>query len=94
MNFFDRFHFSNLRVVFEYLKSDISKKKRTFTIGLISVFLVVFFICVLMNIIEMSPVIFLRLCEDQSGETDIILIPSLSQNDAHKNYESQENNLK
>jgi hypothetical protein len=90
MSFWKRFDASNLRVVFQYLKSDFNKKKRSFTIGIISVFLVVFFICVLMNAIEMSPVIFLRLCEDQSGETDVILLPASIQNDASKEEENKE----
>ena len=74
----------NTRVVLNYLKSDLSKKKRSFLIGLTSIFLVVFFICVLMNTIENSPVIFLRLCEDQSGETDVILFPQIGKKDVKK----------
>lgn len=91
MSFWKRFNAANLRVVMQYLKSDFNKKKRSFTIGIISVLLVVFFICVLMNAIEMSPVIFLRLCEDQSGETDVILLPAAIQNDASKEEEINEN---
>lgn len=82
---------SNLRVVFQYLKSDFSKKKRSFLIGLISVFLVVFFICLLINVIEMSPVIFLRLCEDKAGETDVMIIPSQVQKDAKKENKNNPN---
>jgi hypothetical protein len=74
----------NILVVFNYLKSDLNKKKRSFLIGLTSIFLVVFFICVLMNTIENSPVIFLRLCEDQSGEIDVILIPQIDKKDVKK----------
>jgi len=92
MSFWNRFNAANLRVVFQYLKSDFTKKKRSFMIGVISVFLVVFFICVLMNVIEMSPVIFLRLCEDQSGETDVILLPASIQNEASKEEENYEKN--
>lgn len=83
MNFFQTQN-KNILVVLNYLKSDLSKKKRSFLIGFISIFLVVFFICVLMNTIENSPVIFLRLCEDQSGETDVILIPRIDKKDVKK----------
>jgi len=74
----------NILIVFNYLKSDLNKKKRSFLIGLISIFLVVFFICILMNTIENSPVIFLRLCEDQSGEIDVVLIPQIDKKDIKK----------
>ena len=75
---------SNFKVIFNYLISDLKKKQRSFKIGLFTIFLVVFFISLLMNTIGISPVIFLRLCEDQAGETDIIMIPFFNKEDASK----------
>lgn len=88
MNFFKTQN-KNISIILNYLKSDLGKKKRSFLIGLTSIFLVVFFICVLMNTIENSPVIFLRLCEDQSGETDIVLLPEIDKKDVKKNINKE-----
>jgi hypothetical protein len=74
----------NIKAIFNYLQSDFIKKKRSFTIGLTTVFLVVFFICLLMNTLSLAPAIFLRLSEDQAGEIDIIMLPYFNQQDASK----------
>ena len=73
--------YANLIVIFNYLKSDLIKKQRAFKIGLISIYLVVFFITMLMNVISVSPTIFIRLSEDQVGEADFIFIPMLTKVD-------------
>ena len=49
MVFFDGL-LSNIRVTINYLESDLVKKQRAFKIGLISIFLVVFFLTLLLNI--------------------------------------------
>ena len=67
--------YGNLVVIFNYLKSDLIKKQRAFKIGLISIYLVVFFITMLMNAISISSSIFIRLSEDQAGEADFIFLP-------------------
>lgn len=72
---------STFLVVINYLKSDLIKKQRTFKIGLITIFLVVFFTSLLLNTINLSSLIFLRLAENQAGETDLILIPYLNKKD-------------
>jgi hypothetical protein len=78
-----KFHnfLSNSKVIFNYLKSDLIKKQRSFKIGLITIFLVVFFIALLMNVISVSPIVFLRICEEEAGEADIMMIPSLNKED-------------
>jgi hypothetical protein len=75
---------SNMRVVINYLKSDLIKKQRSFKIGLFSIFLVILFVSLLLNFIGISPVIFLKLAEEQAGETDIIIYPSLINSDIAK----------
>ena len=72
---------STFLVVFNYLNSDLIKKQRTFKIGLITIFLVVFFTSLLLNTINLSSLIFLRLAENQAGETDLIMIPYLNKKD-------------
>ena len=69
--------FSNLIVTMNYLKSDLIKKQRTFKIGLVSIFLVVFFLTLLFNAIELCSCIFIKLGEEQTGEIDLIFTPYL-----------------
>ena len=69
---------SSLIVIINYLKSDLIKKQRAFKIGLVSIFLVVFFLTLLLNAIQLSPCIFLKISEEQRSEIDLILTPYLS----------------
>lgn len=69
---------SSLIVIINYLKSDLIKKQRSFKIGLISIFLVVFFLTLLLNAIQLSPCIFIKISEEQKSEIDLILTPYLS----------------
>ena len=70
--------YSNLTVTLNYLKSDLIKKQRAFKIGLISIFLVVFFLTLLLNAIQLCSCIFIKLSEEQSGEIDLIFTPYLA----------------
>ena len=69
---------SNLNVIIKYLKSDLIKKQRSFKIGLVSVFLVVFFLTLLLNAIQLCPSIFIKLSEEQNSEIDLLLTPYLT----------------
>ena len=73
--------FGNLNVILKYLKSDIIKKQRAFKIGLVSIYLVVFFLTMLYNVISLSPNIFIRLAEEQVSEADFIFLPQFGIND-------------
>ena len=77
--------FGNLKVTINYLKSDLIKKQRSFKIGLISIFMIVFFLTLLLNAIQLCPCIFIKLSEQQSGEIDLILTPYI----ASRNVESK-----
>ena len=68
---------SNLIVTINYLKSDLIKKQRAFKIGLVSIFLVVFFLTLLFNAIELCSCIFIKLSEEQTSEIDLIFTPYL-----------------
>ena len=84
MGIFDGFY-SNLIVIINYLNSDLVKKQRAFKIGLVSIFMVVFFLTLLLNAIQLCPSIFIKLGEEQSGEIDLIFTPYLlSQNVENK----------
>lgn len=72
---------ANIKVVMSYLKADLVKKQMNFKIGMITVFLVVLFLSLIMNIIYLSSFIFLRLSENEVGETDIIMTPILKTKD-------------
>lgn len=86
-------YFSNLQVILSYLKSDLIKKQKSFKIGLFTIFLVVFFVSLLLNAIGMSPLVFLRLSEDQAGEADIIMTPFLSKRDVSTLSSNFDSNL-
>ena len=62
MGFCDNF-VSNLVVTINYLKSDLIKKQRSFKIGLVSIFMIVFFLTLLLNAIQLCPCIFIKLSE-------------------------------
>ena len=87
MKILDNF-ISNLKVAIYYLKFDLIKKQRDFKIGLIAVFLVVFFITLLLNAIQYTPTIFIKLTEETQSEIDLILTPDLS-----SNLKSEESNF-
>ena len=70
--------YTNLIVALNYLKSDLIKKQRAFKIGFVSIFLVVFFLTLLLNAIELCSCIFIKLSEDQTGEIDLIFTPYLT----------------
>lgn len=82
------FFSSNLSVIINYLKSDLIKKQRSFKIGLISIFLVVLFLTLLLNAIQLVSCVFIKLTEEQNSEIDLILTPYLyNQNvDIKKSY--------
>ena len=86
-NFFNYF-----KVVFFYLKSDLIKRQRDFKIGLIAIFLVVFFLTLIFNAIQMSSCIFITLSEKQKGEIDLVLTPN-SQNIITEKMTNSFNNL-
>ena len=75
---------SNIIVITNYLKSDLIKKQRAFKIGLISIFMVVFFLTLLFNAIQLIPSIFIKLTEQQSSEIDLILTPYLTSQNVEK----------
>lgn len=62
-----------LQTVMAYLESDIKKKYTNFIIGVCSIFLVVSFITSLKSIIDVAPIAFLKVGQDQAGAIDLSL---------------------
>ena len=75
-------------IILFYLKSDLIKRQRDFKIGLISIFLVVFFLTLLLNAIQISSCIFLSISEQQTSEIDLILTPYLKNNNVENKKSS------
>eukprot|EP01132_Coremiostelium_polycephalum_P006778 gene6778-8410_t len=66
----------DLRVAIKYVYNNSKKNLKSLILGLLTVFLVVLFISFLQNLIQASPIVFLKLSEDQSGELDLVLTAS------------------
>jgi len=83
----------NLKVAFRYVLAETAKDKKNFIVGVITVFIVVFSISLLENTIENSPVLFLKLAEDNIGEVDLILTPNFRVNKYFLNQSEIDNAL-
>lgn len=70
--------FGSFRIMFRYLLADLKKKQRAFRIGFITVLLVVAFVTALESGIQSVPLVFLKLAENEVGETDLVMTPTKS----------------
>ena len=61
---------SMLITIFNYIYSDIQKKKRSFKIGIFTFFLVVTFITILKSVVDVAPIAFLKVGQDQASLFD------------------------
>eukprot|EP00762_Andalucia_godoyi_P002414 ANDGO_02681.mRNA.1 FtsX domain-containing protein len=68
----------SVRVSIHYIVNDASRHKRAWLVGVCTVFIVVFFLTLLLNAVQRSPYIFLRLSEYSVGEMDLVLTPQPS----------------
>jgi hypothetical protein len=66
---------ASLLLAFNYVRSDFRRNYRSFFIGGMSVFLVVFFLTFLSNVVSVSNIIFFKWAEREIGECDVILTP-------------------
>eukprot|EP01114_Cavostelium_apophysatum_P002845 TRINITY_DN1253_c0_g3_i1.p1 TRINITY_DN1253_c0_g3~~TRINITY_DN1253_c0_g3_i1.p1 ORF type:complete len:1241 (+),score=361.47 TRINITY_DN1253_c0_g3_i1:25-3723(+) len=74
------FDFTNTKLAVKYVVTDSKRHRRAWMIGFFTVFLVVVFTSLLQNAIDKSPIVFLKLSEDQVGEYDLLLTPKVDQN--------------
>lgn len=70
---------STLRTVFNFIKSDTQKKQRSFRIGVFTIFLVVTFLVMLKSLVDVAPIAFLKVGQDQAGLFDIQLASDYSE---------------
>ncbi|EFA84069.1 hypothetical protein PPL_03142 [Heterostelium album PN500] len=78
---------ADLQVAIRYVHKNSKKNLKSILMGLLTVFLVVMFISFLQNLIQASPIVFLKLSEDQAGEWDLLITgdPSLGSAVANNN---------
>ena len=62
--------------IITFLVSEQSKKKKSFQIGVFTVFIVVAFLTLLKNIVDVSSVAFVKIAQDQAGMSDFRLTAS------------------
>ena len=55
-----------------YVTLDTKKRINSFLIGLLTIIIVVFVVSILYNSVQKAPIIFLKLAEDQVGDTDVM----------------------
>jgi hypothetical protein len=60
--------------------ADISKKPKSYRIGVFTVTMTVTFVILIYNILNIAPAVFLKLSEDQIGESDIVFRSMASMN--------------
>ena len=68
--------FSLMYTISNYIISDISKKQRSFKIGVSTIFIAVSFITMMKSVTDVMPVAFLKLSQDQAGGFDIRITSS------------------
>ena len=73
----------NLFVLTSYILSDIQKKPRSYRIGVFTITLTITFIIVLYCILDVLPVVFLKLAQNQAGESDFIYTAQSSSNQSY-----------
>lgn len=65
--------YADLTTAVRYVVADAKKHKKGFIIGIATVFIVVMFVSLLQNVIQKSPIVFLKLSEDEVGEFDMVM---------------------
>jgi len=65
----------SLNIVINYIITDILKRPRSFKIGVFSIFLVVSFLAVIQAGLSLTPIIFIKLAENQASDIDLMMTP-------------------
>ncbi|ORX53870.1 hypothetical protein BCR36DRAFT_348918 [Piromyces finnis] len=71
-----KIYWQNIKTAFHYVLNDNKKNPRSFIIGSCTVFLVVFFLCLIQNALKRSSVMLVKAQEDIVGKYDLLLTPS------------------
>lgn len=73
-----KIYWQNIKTAFHYVANDNKKNPRSFIIGSSTVFLVVFFLCLIQNALKRSSVMLVKAQEDIVGKYDLLLTPTTS----------------
>jgi len=73
--------FASFKIIYAYVITDIEKKPRSFKIGVFSIFLVVCFLVILQSVLYLTPLIFIKLAEEQNGHYDLTITPIAAEDD-------------
>eukprot|EP00026_Physarum_polycephalum_P001035 Phypoly_transcript_01036.p1 GENE.Phypoly_transcript_01036~~Phypoly_transcript_01036.p1 ORF type:complete len:1168 (+),score=174.37 Phypoly_transcript_01036:78-3581(+) len=65
--------YADFATAIRYVITDAKRHKKGFIIGIATVFIVVMFVSLLQNVIQKSPIVFLKLSEDEVGEFDMVM---------------------
>lgn len=76
---------STFKLLLSFIVNDIRTKPRTFKIGVFSVFVVVAFLVTLQSLLQLTPILFLKLAQDQNGQFDLVFAPVAAENDTQTN---------
>jgi len=71
---------SNIKTCCEYMIVDIKRKPSIFKIGLFSIYIVIAFLVLLESILQLTPLLFLNIAEEQTGMVDLALSPIFNTN--------------
>lgn len=71
---------ASFQLAASYLRSSIARDRRGFCVGVATITLVVVFSALLMSAIQASSLIFLKLSEDQAGESDAVITAEATPN--------------
>ncbi|KAI9168390.1 hypothetical protein H9P43_007762 [Blastocladiella emersonii ATCC 22665] len=69
-------HLGSIKLSADYVLANNRRNYRSFVIGLLTVFLVVFFLTLVQNALVRSSIVFVKLSEDTVGQYDLLLTPT------------------
>jgi len=72
---------ASFKIIYAYVLTDIEKKPRSFKIGVFSIFIVVCFLVILQSVLYLTPLIFIKLAEEQNGHYDLTITPIAADDD-------------
>ena len=76
--------FGSFSIIFNFVVTDIIKRPRSYKIGVFSIFLVISFLVFLQSVLELTPIIFIKIAEDQNGQYDLTITPIAAENDTRR----------
>jgi len=78
----ERTWLGNAELAVQYVAANTRRAPRGLLVGISTVALVVGFAALLQSVVQRSPLVFMRLQEDQTGDADMVLVPESSADNA------------